>query len=385
MRTLASTALKKRLSDSPYAGKIKPWTQRWSLREGLFTVELPWPYWFIRVHPMQLARNIKARRQLKRLGLEPLTTPPVTSIPEMNSAEFHRSGYRLHPLDVLPYEKQAMDYLIEDQLLDLNDPEIPVDHSGLAVWRDPKGKRQDHPVYLVQYALAALGGFTRTGDSRYLDRAIVNADRLVTLSERDDRGAMWFPYHFAHRYYDVVMPVPWWSSMGQGQPLSLLSRLATIQPSEGRWREHADAVFASFDAWRALGSPWVTTMDNHGCLWFEEYAADVEPLLVVNGHIFAMYGLYDYAILTGDEHAVGLFDGAATTIRNHFDTIRVPGGVSYYCAREGYCQRPEWQNVNYHPIHIQQLRMLARMTGDAWFEQAASLLIADSADAAVRK
>lgn len=334
---------------------------------------------------MQIARDIKAKRQLKRLGLEPLRTPPVTLIPEVDRGAFHTRGYRLRPVDNLPYERQAMDYLIEDQLLDLDDPALPVDDSGVAVWRDAEGKKQDHPVYLVQYALAALGGFSRTGDPGYLDRALVNAHQLVSLGERDEHGALWFPYHFPHRYYDVVMPVPWWSSMGQGQSLSLFSRLAAVRPEDGNWRELSDATFRSFDAWRTIGSPWITTMDAHGCLWFEEYAGDVEPLLVVNGHIFAMYGLYDYAMLTGNEHAVDLFDGGATTILNHFGSIRVPGGVSYYCAREGYCQRPEWQNVNYHPIHIQQLRMLALMTGDESFDNAASHLLADYCHTEVRR
>ena len=301
----------------------------------------------------------------------------MTFIPEVDRESFARSGYFPLPVEVLPYEHQAMDYLFEDQLLDLDDRSIAVDDAGVALWLDPRGARQEHPVYLVQYALAALGGYTRTGDSRFLDRALANTERLVAQAERDESGALWFPYRFAHRYYDVTMPVPWWSSMGQGQPLSLFSRLARLQPRHAPWRELADATFRTFDGWRALGVPWITTMDAHGRLWFEEYAGDVEPLLVVNGHIFAVYGLYDYALLTGDPHAIDLFDGGATTIRDCIDTFRVPGGVSYYCVREGYCQRPEWQNASYHPIHIQQLRMLGRMTGDATFEEAACALETD--------
>jgi hypothetical protein len=270
-----------------------------------------------------------------------------------------------------------MDYLFEDQLLDLDDPGIET-RDGVVVYRDAQGNAQDHPVYLVQYALAALGGYTRTGDERYLERAIRNAESLLELGTLDEEGALWFSYHFPHRYYDVTMPVPWWSSMGQGQPLSLFSRLAVHDPDNPRWRMRADATLRSFDGWRTLGRPWITTMDSHGCLWFEEYAGDVEPLLVINGHIFALYGLYDYAMLTSSQHAVELFDGGVTTLQRHMDSIRVPGGVSYYCAREGYCQRPEWQNESYHPIHIQQFRMLAEMTGDPAFAAFAEQLVSDT-------
>lgn len=340
-------------------------------------MEIPWPSWFLPYHPFELARRAKAWRRRRRLGLPPLSTPPVTHIPEVDRDAFARSGYRPLAVDVLPYERQAMDYLVDDALLDLADAAIELDDAGVAVWRDAKGAAHDHPVYLVQYALAALGGYTRTGDRRYLDRAVANADRLASLGERDGEGALWFAYRFPYSYYDVTMPVPWWSSMGQGQPLSLFSRLVRHLPDEARWRELADATFRSFDGWRALGRPWITTMDGRGFLWFEEYAGDVEPLLVINGHVFALYGLYDYAMLTDDPHAVDLFDGGATTVREAVPTFRVPGGVSYYCMREGYCQRPEWQNASYHPIHIQQLRMLGRMTGDEAFTRAADDLAAD--------
>lgn len=340
-------------------------------------MEIPWPAWFLPIHPMQLARSAKAWQRRRSLGLAPLKTPPVTSIPRVDRTAFKRSGYRPQPVAVLPYERQAMNYAVEDQLLDLDDPSILVDDAGVAIWLDSRRTPQEHPVHLAQYALAALAGYLRTKDTRYLDRALTNAERLVAQGERDEAGALWFPYYFAHRYYDVTMPVPWWSSMGQGQPLSLFCRLAQLLPAEGRWRELADATFRTFDGWRALGRPWITTMDAQGYLWFEEYAGDVEPLLVINGHIFAMYGLYDYAMLTGDPHAIDLFDGGATTIREYIATFRAPGGASYYCVREDYCQRPEWQNVSYHPLHIQQLRMLAQMTDDATFEDAACAFESD--------
>lgn len=342
-------------------------------------MEIPWPAWFLPYHPLQLMRSVRAWQTRRRLGLPPMKTPPVTFIPEVDREAFLRSGYSPRPVAALPYDFQAMDYLVEDQLLDLNDPSIELDDDGVAMWRDSRGVLQNHPVYLVQYALAALGGYSRTGDARYLQRALANAERLVLQSERGgEDNALWFPYHFAYRYYDVTMPVPWWSSMGQGQPLSLFSRLAREDASDTRWRELADATFRSFNGWRALGRPWITTMDPRGQLWFEEYAGDVEPLLVINGHIFALYGLYDYAMLTGDPHAVDFFDGGATTVRNYIETFRVPGGVSYYCVRDGYCQRPEWQNSSYHPIHIQQLRMLGQMTGDTRFEEAALMLKNDT-------
>lgn len=343
-------------------------------------MEINWPHWFLPYHPFELGRKARAWRRRRRLGLPPLRTPPVTAIPPVDRESFARSGYRPQPVDILPYERQGMDYLFEDQLLDLDDPALPLDQNGVMLWRDATGALQHHPVAMVQYALAALGGFTRTGDPRYLERALVNARALLAAADLDDDDVLWFPYKFSYRYYDVTMPVPWYSCMAQGQALSLFCRLAEVQPDEPLWRLSADRAFASFTGgWRRLGSPWITTMDANGLLWFEEYAGDVEPLLVVNGHIFALYGLYDFVVMTGSEAALDLFDGGATTVLRSFDGFRVADGVSYYCLRDGYCQRPEWQNASYHPIHIQQLEMLGRMTGDNQFTAAARVLRSDYA------
>lgn len=340
-------------------------------------MQINWPQWFLPIHPFQLVRNVRAWRRRRHFGLPPLRTPPVTQIPEIDRDAYARSSYRPQPVRVPPYARQGMDYLVEDELLDLDDPSLPLDADGVMLWRDSKGSLQHHPVAMVQYALAALGGFSRTGDHRYLDRAIVNAHKLIECGELDESGTLWFPYRFPYSYYDVTMPVPWWSCMAQGQALSLFCRLAGVLTDDASWLNRADQTFASFSGWRRLGAPWITTIDANGLLWFEEYAGDVEPLLVVNGHVFALYGLYDYAMLTGNELAVEFFDGGATTIRQSFDGFRVEGGTSYYCLRSGYCQRPEWQNASYHPIHIQQLRMLAEMTGDRRFEKAAQLLEID--------
>ena len=87
---------------------------------------------------------------------------------------------------------------------------------------------------------------------------------------------------------------------------------------------------------------------------------------MLNGHVFAMFGLYDYWHYTGNPEVARYFDGGATTVLERMmPLVRVPGGVSYYCVQAEYCQSPLWQNGNYHGIHYWQLDTLARITGDA--------------------
>jgi hypothetical protein len=277
---------------------------------------------------------------------------------------FDVSGYTPRPVEVLPYGSRFIDVTT-----------APVDTTGVAIYRDKFGRRFNHPVAMAQYALSALSEYRVTRDPIWLDRAIANAQRLIdTHTDRD--GAMWFTYPFHWTYYKRTLKAPWYSGMAQGTALSLFTRLAQEQPKVARWRDAADRVFAGFLQPYSGTRPWSTIVDHHH-LWFEEYAGNQPPLLVLNGHVFALYGLYDYFTLTGNEKASLLFDGGATTVRETMPLFRVEGGISYYCVQEGYGRSALWQNAGYQGIHIDQLAMLASMTGDPIFQEWSDLLAAD--------
>lgn len=250
-----------------------------------------------------------------------------------------------------------------------------VDAQGVAIYTYRiTGEREDHPVVYAQYGLTALIEYERTGAPMWLDRAVANADRLIDMRTESD-GAWWYAYPFDWTYVDRTLTAPWWSGMAQGQALSLFSRLAELQPDE-HWREAADATWASFEVPRSDDAPWFRVIDD-GYLWFEEYAGDQPPLLVLNGHLFAAFGLYDYFELTGDPQVAATFDAGATTILENLARFRVAGGVSYYCAQPDFCQTERWQDTKYHDIHIWQLETMERLSGSAEFGDWADRLRSD--------
>jgi hypothetical protein len=75
--------------------------------------------------------------------------------------------------------------------------------------------------------------------------------------------------------------------------------------------------------------------------------------------------------LTGSADAAVLFQATPTTIRHALPGIRVPEGVSYYCLEHAV------QSDFYHAVHIGQLELLHRLTGDQSFAGWADLLRAD--------
>jgi hypothetical protein len=263
---------------------------------------------------------------------------------EVPEADYALLGGGLARISPEPYSRTA------ESALSLEDENWPVDNNGVAQYELPweRGTLLYHPVNLAQYGLHMLESFRATEDPAYLERAVLNGQALVEGSEMVD-DARWFGYDWDHRLHgdDILsMPAPWYSGMGQGQALSLFVRLYQ-ETGEDQWLEYADETFTSFTIERTDDGPWFTHMVD-GNLWFEEYVADgLQDTHIVNGHMYAMFGLYDYALETGDEWARQLFDGGAATMVTTFESFRVPEGISYYCAAD-YCRENSWQPESYH-------------------------------------
>jgi hypothetical protein len=114
----------------------------------------------------------------------------------------------------------------------------------------------------------------------------------------------------------------------------------------------------------------VSFVDKTGSLWLEEHSLSC-PGRVFNGHMFAAFGLYDYATSTGDPQARRLFLAAATTILDHASSLREPGSISHYGASQ------TTPVPFYHKVHIAQIQILERMTGDERFADLAQDLTSD--------
>jgi hypothetical protein len=260
-------------------------------------------------------------------------------------------------------------------LLDLDSRDRPVDDDGVQFY-EREGDRYFHPVGMARYGIGSLLGWSKTGDEEYLRRALANGEKLLDIST-ESAGALWFPYSFDFRLgrgEDVIL-APWWSGMAQGQALSLFVRLYE-ETGDEKWRDAADRTFLSFTVQRDSDAPWQLYLDD-GFVWFEEYAGQTEPLRALNGHIFAIYGLYDYFLLTGNMESKQLLDAGVTTVKQHMDQFRVDGEYSYYCLRQDYCDA-SFQNQRYHVIHIHQLAMLGRMTGDQAFQEMSDIFALDT-------
>jgi D-glucuronyl C5-epimerase C-terminus len=284
--------------------------------------------------------------------------------------DYRVDGYRPKPV---PPERLPG---YQSSPISLNDPKShPVNAQGVALFLY-KGHWVYHPLVIARYGIALLHGYRITQDPAYLDRAEVNADFLIRRAVLRD-GASYFPYRFSYALFgnrSDLIRAPWYSALTQGTVLTLLVRLRTVTGDE-RWGTAANAAFSTFVKRRLAKRPWVVFLDRwkkHRYLWFEEYAKN-PPTQALNGHIYALFGVYEYALATRSRAAMNVFDGGATTVRHEVERFRARGrGISYYSLRV------HAQYASYHCIHIGMLKTLGLMTGDRWFAREAHRFVIDA-------
>jgi hypothetical protein len=250
-----------------------------------------------------------------------------------------------------------------------------MDASGVRMFRmssaDPK--IWDHPVAQAQYALLNLNSYRLTQDAIYLQRAEANAQRLIDR-RTEYAGAWYYPYPFDWSFYgDTTDHAPWYSAMAQGQALSVFVRLFQVT-GDPTWKTAADATFTSFVNAPVVDNPFASWVDTNHDLWLEEYPQPdiVSSEKVLNGHIFAAFGIEEYLDLTADPRAAQLFDGAVTTVQDTLLSVfRQPRWSSYYSMRH------KQVNLAYHQVHVDELLDLFQITHRARFAAAANILRGD--------
>jgi hypothetical protein len=230
-------------------------------------------------------------------------------------------------------------------------------------------------VAQAQDGLYALSDHRLTGEARYLERAVLNAQRLIDRHVLVE-DAWYYPYPFdflLHGRGDFAMRAPWFSGMAQGQVLSLFTRLNEVTGDQ-KWLDAAVATFNSFRYAPTQDLPSTVNIDSSGYLWLEEYprwpTSDSDRTL--NGHVFSAFGLYDYHMRTGDPLARDLWNGALANTRWHLPNgFRNPNYASFYCLAHGITP------ADYHEIHQEQMLYLHAGTGDFVWAQYADTLRGD--------
>ena len=220
---------------------------------------------------------------------------------------------------------------------------------------------QYNPIAIAQYGLGNYNLFSRTGDSERRRKVLAVADWLVINLEQNAAGLWVWNHHFDWEYR-TLLKAPWYSALAQGQGISLLVR-AHRETDNPAYLEAAQRAFETF--LKTTDEGGVTCVDGEGYTWFEETIVD-PPTHILNGFLWASWGVYDLFLHTRDEQAQRLFDEAVRTLRDNLPQFDA-GFWSLY--EQSGTRMKMLASPFYHSLHIVQLRVMHRLTGEPVFAQ----------------
>jgi hypothetical protein len=215
--------------------------------------------------------------------------------------------------------------------------------------------QQHNPIAIAQYGLARFNRW-KDGNAVADQMAWLRVARWLERALTPNvQGVPVWMHHFNWPYRQLLR-APWYSGLAQGNGLSMLVRAAEATGDRG----FASAAHKAFESMRLhVSQGGVLVTDDRGRLWIEEYLVD-PPSHILNGFIWALWGVRDYARWAGSAEASRIFDACVYTAENalpEYDT----GRWSLYELPAGGPPMPT--SRYYHSLHIVQLRVMERMTG----------------------
>ncbi len=226
---------------------------------------------------------------------------------------------------------------------------------------DYRGKigLQYNPIAIAQWGLANYNLFRQNQNDERKKKFLAASDWLCCHLETTSHGLWVWNHHFDWEYRSPLK-APWYSALSQGQGISLLVR-AYHETGAVAYLEAAERAFNSF--LKSTQEGGVAFRDARGNLWFEEYIVS-PPTHILNGFIWASWGVYDYFLMTRSQPARDLFEQAVITLRTNLDRYDL-GFWSLY--EESNTLLPMVASPFYHRLHVVQLRVMHRITGDEVF------------------
>ncbi len=224
--------------------------------------------------------------------------------------------------------------------------------------------RQYNPIAIAQYALGNYNLYKRDADPERRRKFLLASDWLAGHLEKNPAGLWVWNHHFDWEYR-TPLKAPWYSGLAQGQGISALVRAHEVA-GDGRYLDAARRAFEPFT--RRVEDGGVLHRDEKCRAWIEEYIVS-PPTHILNGFIWAAWGIYDLGLATGDPAAKSLWGECVATLREvlpSYDT----GFWSLY-EHSGTKLRMV-ASPFYHALHIVQLRVLHALTGDPVFQETAN-------------
>jgi heparosan-N-sulfate-glucuronate 5-epimerase len=223
---------------------------------------------------------------------------------------------------------------------------------------------QYNPIAIAQWGLANYNRFRESGDEVRLQKTLKAANWLAANLEQNAHGLWVWNHHFDWDYRDTLK-APWYSGLAQGQGVSLLLRAHALAEGSG-YQRAAEKAFVALT--RPIAEGGVLFEDEQQDLWIEEYIVD-PPTHILNGFMWALWGVNDFWLARSDASAKRIFDRGVETLRRNLSAF----DTGYWSLYEQSGNEQSGTRLKmlaspfYHQLHIVQLRVMFMLTADARF------------------
>jgi len=194
-----------------------------------------------------------------------------------------------------------------------------------------------------------------------------SADWLVRHQDR--RGGWAVPVERRLADGRLLLAPGWYSAMAQGQAMSVLTR-AYLLTGDQKYLDAAKRATALFDVPSTDGGVLASLFNLP---WYEEYPT-VPGTFVLNGFIYALFGLYDLrsaedrAKRREDRNSQRLYAAGVDSLRQLLPLYDTGTGSLYDLRHvtllDGGRQAPHRARSDYHVTHVIQLLALATINSD---------------------
>ncbi|MDW1575885.1 D-glucuronyl C5-epimerase family protein [Vibrio sp. Vb2880] len=206
------------------------------------------------------------------------------------------------------------------------------------------------PIAIGQMALAYLHQYWDEQDESAKDRFINISDWFV---ENQTEEGFWLAYTNVDKFH---VKSPWKSAMAQSRAISVLLRAYDLTGKE----KYLNSAKRAFDTMIDSESD-ISCMLPEGRFYLEY--PSIKPPKVLNGFMFSIFGIIDFAYFTNDKQAYKVLDECLDSLSNILEKYDTGKWTTYDLNHIEYEERIRPCTVHYQFIHVNQLKALYYMTG----------------------
>jgi len=231
------------------------------------------------------------------------------------------------------------------------------DNNGIYLYKGVDGKNYYSVINLAQYAIGSYLLYLKTNDIEWRKEFLKHCDWLINNQDNyKGNSGVWINKYEMSKFN---LENNWISSLSQAFGISALTR-AYLETNDNKYLISAKKASQVFSI--SVSDGGVFCEKEPGFICLEEYPTD-NPSYVLNGHIFALWSIYDLLRIIDDNKLEQLLERLINSLINNLHRW----DLNYWSRYDLYENHFNVSSYFYHNLHIKQLKILYKITNEKVF------------------